>query len=179
MPEIRNALPLPLLIACLLLFGGCNEKQSRHECETEPGSEEVFDVQQAKSQLAELRRQHSEAGTSKCCQRYIEKVINEGSNVLGLPAGPMDAGYASKNDAAKIAAYVVTLSGKKSLYPEYIQEGNMLYNGNCAGCHGNDGKGVGRSHPDLTLPLLKGAQIQKESVAKQIRELEEKLKTHR
>lgn len=173
----QKSTALLLVGATLAMLSGCEKNENAQLCRQTPqeAAAEPFDRQKAQAELAELKRQYREAGTSKCCQRYVEKVINEGSNVLNMPSGAMDAGYASKEDAKKIAAYVVTLSGKKSLYPEYLQEGNMLYNGNCGGCHGNDGKGLGGSHPDLTLPLLKGAKIQKEKVAKQIRDLEEKL----
>ena len=132
-------------------------------------------MEEAKKELAELQRMVREAGTPKCTERYIELVINEGSDVLNLPAGPMDAGYSNREDAKKIAAYSVTLSGKQSPHPEYIPEGNMLYNGNCGGCHGNDGKGLGGAFPDLTLPMLEGVKIRKKKLEKKIKTLQERL----
>ena len=172
----KRSATLFLLAAALMALSGCDTKDETKTCIVAYKEVQMpFNVAQAKKELAELQRQYREAGTPKCCQRYIEKVINEGSDVLNLPAGVMDAGYADKDDAKKIAAYTVTLAGKKSLYPEYLQEGNMLYNGNCGGCHGDDGKGLNGAYPDLTLPLLKGAKIQKENVAKKIRELQERL----
>ena len=87
----------------------------------------------------------------------------------------MAAGYATPEDAEKIAAYVVTLSGKTPTHPEYVKEGNLYFNGNCGVCHGNDGKGLNGAYPDLTLPMLKGAKIRKETVKRKIEALRNKL----
>ena len=86
----------------------------------------------------------------------------------GLPAGSMAAGFSDPSDAQKIAAYVVSIAGKSPVNPEYIQEGSLYYAGNCSGCHGSDGKGMGGAYPDLTLPMLEGIKLKKSALQRQI-----------
>jgi len=129
-----------------------------------------------RKELTRLQHQYDACGTVACCESYVEKVVREGSAVLDLPAGVMDAGYASPRDARKIAAYVMTLSGKTPTHPDYVIEGNLYFNGNCGGCHGDDGKGLNGAYPDLTLPLLKGAKLLKEKIAHDIKTLEAQLR---
>ncbi len=168
-----------LLISLLLLFSACEKKRV-------PVTASCLDIHKSRSddhshtaqkkELTSLQHQYDECGTVKCCELYIENVIAEGSAVLGLPAGVMDGGYATPKDAKKIAAYVMTLSGKSPSHPNYVEDGNLYYNGNCGGCHGDDGKGLGGTYPDLTLPLLKGAGLLKGKIAKDITSLKAKLK---
>ena len=53
----------------------------------------------------------------------------------------MEGGFASLADAPKIACYVMEFSGKQC---ETVYEKNpaMFYSSNCAGCHGEEGKGI-------------------------------------
>ena len=168
-----------LLIILIILFGGCEKKRV-------PATASCLDINKAKTnnhshealqkELTRLQRQYDECGTVECCEFYVEKVIKEGSAVLDLPAGVMDGGYTTANDAQKIAAYVMTLSGKSPTHPEYIKDGNLYYNGNCGGCHGDDGKGLNGAYPDLTLPLLEGAKLLKNKISQKITTLQEQLK---
>ena len=89
-------------------------------------------------------------------ERYIERVINDGSaQGLGYKYGDMPAGMADAEAAPKIAAYVVSLAGLKPSHPEWVKEGRLFYISNCGGCHGEEGKGVHGTFPDLTrVPLL-------------------------
>ncbi len=89
-------------------------------------------------------------------ERYIEEVINKGSSQnLGFAYGDMPAGMADAEAAPKIAAYVVSLAGLEPSHPEWVKEGRLFYISNCGGCHGEDGKGVHGTFPDLTrVPLL-------------------------
>ena len=89
-------------------------------------------------------------------ERYVERIINEGSSQnLGFRYGDMPARMADEKSAPKIAAYVVTLAGLKPTHPEWVKEGHTFYVSNCGGCHGEDGKGVHGTFPDLTrVPLL-------------------------
>ncbi len=159
-----------------ILFFGCTEKTDEVSCNVEVDGDSFRTRDQLQDELQELKRVIKETGTAMCCQKYIEHVIKDGSDVLNMPSGVMDGGYSQGEDAKKIASYVLTLSGRKPIYPEYLQEGNMFYNGNCGGCHGDDGKGMGGAYPDLTIPLFKGAQIRKEKYISKIIELETKLK---
>lgn len=93
----------------------------------------------------------------KYLESYIEDVINNGSSQkLGFAYGDMQAGFADKDAAKKIAAYVVTLSGKQPTHPEWVKEGHTFYISNCGGCHGEDGKGIHGTFPDLTRKTLLG-----------------------
>ncbi|SFO97921.1 c-type cytochrome [Hydrogenimonas thermophila] len=95
----------------------------------------------------------------KYLESYIEDVINNGSSQkLGFAYGDMQAGFADKDAAKKIAAYVVTLSGKQPTHPEWVKEGHTFYISNCGGCHGEDGKGIHGTFPDLTRETLLGIE---------------------
>jgi cytochrome c553 len=89
-------------------------------------------------------------------EAYIVDVINHGSKQnLGFKYGDMPEKMADGKAAPKIAAYVVTLAGLQPTHPEWVKEGHTFYVSNCGGCHGEDGKGVHGTFPDLTRhPLL-------------------------
>ena len=71
----------------------------------------------------------------------------------------MEGGFASEEDAPKIACYTLTLAGYTPTTP-CPTEAPMLYTGICGGCHGDDGKGLGGTYPDLTQKHLLGIQKQ-------------------
>lgn len=97
----------------------------------------------------------SQINTSAYTKQYIIKVINHGSNILDFKGGVMEAGFASADDADKIACYTLELSGKKCKDP-YAKDAAMFYTSICGGCHGDDGKGLGGTYPDLTKSKLLG-----------------------
>jgi hypothetical protein len=173
----RFSLIFPILLA--LSFSACD---NRSGVTKKTPSEDICiakkrtaaNTKELQKELKQIQKELEHPCTVQCCQLYVEKVINEGSDVLGLPAGSMAKGYATPEDARKIAAYVMTLSGRKPMHPEYIKEGNLYFNGNCGGCHGNDGKGLGGTHPNLTLKELKGVKIRKKM---RIEALKKMLKT--
>jgi len=88
-------------------------------------------------------------------KQYIVDVINHGSTQLQFKKNEvMEAGFAPKEDAKKIACYVMTLSGRTCKQP-YPADAASFYTSICGGCHGNDGKGIHGAYPDLTKnPLL-------------------------
>jgi mono/diheme cytochrome c family protein len=95
----------------------------------------------------------------KYLEFYIEDIINNGSSQkLGFAYGDMEGGFADKDAAKKIAAYVVTLSGKKPTHPEWVKDGHTFFISNCGGCHGEDGKGIHGTFPDLTRKTLLGIE---------------------
>ena len=104
----------------------------------------------------EAKRTIEELRSVPYLEQYVEDVINHGSSQnLGYAYGDMQPGFADRDAAEKIAAYVVTLSGRKPTHPEWVGEGHTFYVSNCGGCHGEDGKGVHGTFPDLTRnPLL-------------------------
>jgi cytochrome c oxidase cbb3-type subunit 3 len=81
----------------------------------------------------------------------IDTVVN-GSKGLNYPMGEMPAGMLDAESAKAVAAYIMAeLSEvKKSKYPELVETGKSLF-GVCAGCHGDDGKGMAGMAPDLTI----------------------------
>lgn len=174
---MRHVLMAAIVLS--LLLSGCEQQKQAPLATTSPDTskikveEDSSDALQKK--LTRLRHQYDGCGSVACCESYVARVIVEGSDVLDLPTGAMDQGLATPGDAKKIAAYVMTLSGKDPTHPEHIQEGNLYYNGNCGGCHGDDGKGLNGIYPDLTLPLLKGAVLYKERLGKEIEELKTRL----
>ena len=88
---------------------------------------------------------------------YIVNVINYGSDQFDFRGGEMEGGFASPADASKIACYVLALSGKKCDSP-YEKDAAMFFSSNCAGCHGEDGKGLNGTYPDLTRKELLGVE---------------------
>lgn len=87
--------------------------------------------------------------------QYIIDVINHGSNQFDFTGGEMEGGFADSSDAYKISCYVLEFSGKKCNKP-YNKDAAMFYTSNCAGCHGEDAKGINGTFPNLTKKTLLG-----------------------
>jgi len=165
---------LLLSVTALLLCGGCEKKgisTTAQVCVVETEKQISLQPDEIIKELQKLENEMGNPCSVVCCELYVETVINEGSSILHLPAGSMDEGYATPEDAKIIAAYVMTLSGREPTHPEYIQEGNLYYNGNCGGCHGDDGKGLNGAYPNLTLQELKGVKIHKKMRIKTLQEM--------
>lgn len=81
----------------------------------------------------------------------IYNAIMNGSKGLEYPMGEMPAGMADEEGAKAIAAYVAKeISGiKKTKNENLVEIGKELF-ATCAGCHGEDGKGMEGNSPDLT-----------------------------
>ena len=81
----------------------------------------------------------------------IYNAIMNGSKGLEYPMGEMPAGMADEEGAKAIAAYVAKeISGiKKTKNENLVETGKELF-ATCAGCHGEDGKGMEGNSPDLT-----------------------------
>jgi len=110
----------------------------------------VHKEQHLKDELKELQ-------TSQYSKAYIISVINHGSRQFDFKGGEMEGGFASPDDAPKIACYVLELSGK-SCEQGYEKDASMFFTSNCAGCHGDDGKGLNGTYPDLTRKKLLGLE---------------------
>lgn len=114
-----------------------------------------------------LEKELSKIDTPEYIVRYIEDVINHGSDTLGFKGGVMEGGYVAKEDAHKIACYVLELSGRKCPHP-YQEDAAMFFTSVCGGCHGNDGKGLGGNYPDLTRKKLLGIERREAFLRSQI-----------
>ena len=89
--------------------------------------------------------------------RYILHVIRYGSHQLGFPGGVMEGGYLPADEAPRVACYVMELGGHKCPYV-YPKDAAMYFTSVCGGCHGDDGKGLHGSYPDLTRFHLLGIE---------------------
>ncbi len=115
----------------------------------------------------ELQKLHTNAYT----KAYIIYVINHGSEQFNFKGGVMEGGFASPEDADKIACYVMELSGKKCEKP-YEKNAVMFYTSNCAGCHGEDGKGLHGTYPDLTRKRLLGIEKRESYLKSMIKKIQ-------
>ncbi len=108
--------------------------------------------------VSHIREELDRLHTDEYTRTYIINVINHGSTQLRFKKNEvMEEGFVSKEDAPKIACYVMSLSGKKCRDP-YPEDAAMFYTSVCGGCHGDDGKGLGGTYPDLTRKTLLGIE---------------------
>jgi len=114
-------------------------------------------VSHATEELAKL-------DTPEYAYDYIRSVIKHGSNSLGFPGGVMEGGYIPEEDAPGVACYVLKLSGKSCPAGTEAPDAHLFFSSNCAGCHGNDGKGLHGKYPDLTRPVLLGIERRREEL---------------
>jgi len=98
---------------------------------------------------------------SSYIKKYIVSVINNGSNQFNFPGGSMEGGFALASDAEDIACFVLELSNKKCKKP-YNKNASLLYTSNCAGCHGQNGKGINGTYPNLRREKLLGIEKREE-----------------
>ena len=157
------------LFLILILYGLYNAQQKSTPRVEKPVA--VTSLLTAESKLLQLENELSQIDSVRYAQEYIVEVINSGSSVLGFVGGVMEGGFASRDDAGKIASYVLTLSGKKPL-KTYPPDAQMFYTSNCGGCHSDDGKGLGGNYPDLTRKMLLGIERRKESIKMQIKRMQ-------
>ncbi len=146
-----------LFFALIIFFSGCEKEQlkTKQSLHVEPQIEALH-VEDIKAELERI-------DTTDYLEEYIIKIINKGSNQnLGFATKTMDAGIAHKMDAKNIARYVITLRGEKSSNDESAKKAEIFYTSNCGGCHGNDGKGLNKTFPNLTLKNMLGIIKRKE-----------------
>ena len=155
---MKNLLYLLLLVLFAIVAFFINHER-RHA--SEPASSRRISSQPAESikKQTEKNITAETIATTSYLEKYIVDVIDHGSSQgLGFKYGDMPAHMADEKAAPKIAAYVVTLSGRKPTHPEWVQEGRLLFISNCGGCHGEDGRGIHGTFPDLTRDPLLGIQ---------------------
>ena len=161
---------LALLIFLVISYGFYNaqNKEKKHF----PARVETCDTCQIETEkLHLLEKELLMIDTPQYIKQYIVDVIDHGSYTLGFSGGVMEGGFASHQDAGKIASYVVELSGKKCDIA-YQSDAQMFYTSICGGCHGDDGKGLsGGNYPDLTREKLLGLKAREESLKSKIYKL--------
>jgi len=149
----------------VLLLLGCEKKETitSKPLHVKP-SVKVLHVDEIKKELSKI-------DTVSYIEKYIEKIINEGSNQnLGFPTKTMDAGMAHTMDAQNIARYVMTLRNQKSTDDMQAKKAQIFYTSNCGGCHGNDGKGLNGTFPDLTIQTLLGIEKRREFLLSKLKD---------
>ncbi|QIR78193.1 c-type cytochrome [Sulfurospirillum diekertiae] len=82
----------------------------------------------------------------------IVATILGGAKGSNYPLGEMPAGLLDAESAKAVAAYVMQEVSvvKKSSNPALVESGKALW-ATCAACHGDDGKGMAGSAPDLSV----------------------------
>jgi len=120
--------------------------------------------------ISSIERELSSIGKDSYTLSYIEGVVRNGSDTLGFPGGVMEGGYLKGEDLSDVACYVLELSGGKCPH-DYSGDAHMLFTSNCGGCHGNDGKGLNGSYPNLTRRPLLGIEKRKERLERDISSL--------
>jgi hypothetical protein len=116
-------------------------------------------------------------GSTSYKKAYIIDVIDHGSDSLGFRGGVMEGGFATHEDAEKIACYVLSLSGQRCEHT-YPKDAAMFYTSICGGCHGDDGRGLGGNYPNLTRKKLLGLERREESLRVRIKKLERLSEKH-
>ncbi len=160
-----------LVFLLILFYGVYNaQKKSKHDNRQEKAKCEV--CQRESKKLPSLKDELSKIDTPLYKKNYIIDVINHGSKTLGFKGGVMDAGFASVEDAPKIACFVLTLSNQKC-DEEYSKDAQMFYTSICGGCHGDDGRGLNGNYPDLTKKKLLGIRNREEFLIDSIKRLED------
>ncbi len=148
-----------LAILIVLLYALANAYFKHHSLKTMHTTSKTYAEHTAVHTMPHIDEELSRIGTPEYTRQYITDIIDYGSRNLHFKKEEiMEKGFVSKKDAPKVACYVMTLSGEKCDYP---YEASLLYASNCAGCHGNDGKGLDGTYPDLTRRPLLGIALRR------------------
>jgi cytochrome c553 len=159
---MKNILPLLIIgVFVVALFISKNKDNSRHK-QNSPT------MQQKHQTSKDITKKLEYIQSNQHLKEYIIDVIVNGSKQFNFKGGYMEAGFASKEDAPKIACYVMSLSGKKC-QSDNTKDAAMFYSSICAGCHGMDGKGINGTYPDLTRNKLLGILKEEEQILKKLK----------
>ncbi|MEA3492083.1 MAG: hypothetical protein U9R27_09310 [Campylobacterota bacterium] len=155
------------LFLLIIIYGVYNAKFSISK---EPKDEKRSSPYQTHTKLhhtTHFEDELSKIDTIEYSKAYIISIIDHGSYDLGFSGGVMEGGFASSEDAPKIACHVIALSGKRCEEP-YPNDAEMFYTSICGGCHGNDGKGLNGNYPDLTRAKLLGIERREEFLKRKV-----------
>ncbi|AKF24830.1 hypothetical protein YH65_05090 [Sulfurovum lithotrophicum] len=154
---------LPLLVIAILLYAlylsrFSTPKKKYVDTTVNPN----YTMHVREHQHDHLEEELSRIDSTAYAKEYIITVINHGSSQLHFKKNEiMEGGFVSKEDAPKVACYVLELSGRECKEP-HPKDAAMFYTSVCGGCHGDDGKGLGGSYPDLTRKPLLGIEKREE-----------------
>ena len=146
---------IPLLVLFLIVSYALYNAKLRTKTAIKTVSNSVYTNHTQTHSIPHIQEELSRIQSDTYLKEYIIDVINHGSAQLHFNKNEtMEAGFAPKEDAEGIACYVLELSEKKCKQP-YPPEVSGYYTSICGGCHGDDGKGIHGTYPDLTRnPLL-------------------------
>jgi cytochrome c553 len=151
-----------LAIATVLIYAAYNAKFRNNEQQHPRNINKEYAKHISKHESkSHFEEELTRLKTDAYVKQYIIDVINHGSSQFDFKGGVMEGGFVSKEDAPKIACYVLELSGKKCK-TTYPSDAAMFYTSVCGGCHGDDGKGVGGTYPNLTKNKLLGIKKREE-----------------
>jgi cytochrome c553 len=156
---MKNSIPYlaVVIIVCYAFYNATVQPHRGKQNSTEKAAS-TYREHIAEHKFSHIEEELERLHTDEYTKTYIVNVINHGSSQLHFKKDEvMEEGFVSKEDAPKVACYVLTLSGKecKESYPE---DAAMFFTSVCGGCHGNDGKGLGGTYPDLTRKTLLGIE---------------------
>ncbi len=141
------------LLSIALFFASCAKEDDIKEKEKISDETAIL----PKDSLS-LKKEYARIDTIEYLEEYIQKVIRDGSSGHNYPGGEMQSGLVDEKTAKLISYFVTELSGKKSSHHQEAQKAQMFYTSNCGGCHGDDGKGLNGTYPDLTKERFFGIE---------------------
>jgi len=150
-----------IAIIIVLIYALYNAKFRNSKEITVKANKEYIEHIKIHKEKSHFEEELSKVKTNAYLKQYIIDVINHGSAQFEFKGGVMEEGFASSDDAPKIACYVLELSGKKC-ETHYSNDATMFYTSVCGGCHGDDGKGLEGTYPDLTKIKLLGIEKREE-----------------
>jgi len=162
---------LPYLAILIVVFYGIYNAMHNHTTKPQAQTKRMQSrMPQTKASEHILRQELSRVDTVAYTYRYVLDVIEHGSNQLHFkPQEVMEGGFVGHEDAPKVACYVLSLAGE-SCPLSSAKDAAMFYSSNCAGCHGEDGKGLHGTYPDLTRRPLLGIEARKTLLERMLRQ---------
>jgi hypothetical protein len=157
---MKHIIPYSVILL-VLLYGMYNATRISKPNIQSPTSNKNYKIHTATHTGSHIKDELQQIETTAYMKHYIIQVINHGSSQLHFkPQEVMEGGFASREDAPKIACYVLSLGGDRCDTP-CPKDAAMYYSSNCAGCHGDDGRGLHGTYPDLTRRPLLGIRKRK------------------
>ncbi len=157
---MRNCLPLFVLM--IIIGYGAYNAYTKKTPSSNSAAKQQAAIQKPIPTTPNKKDELSRIDTDEYLYDYIVDVIVNGSKDLRFKENEiMEGGFVSKEDAAKVACFVMEMSGRKCK-DSYPKDAQLFYTSACGGCHGNDGKGISGAYPDLTKKELLGIAKRKE-----------------